>query len=132
MTADCALTLKSVFRVSKAQARIYNTGDTIRKKYGGGLGRRRDSGLGEKGTGLEEQSSLRPREKNGESVAHLQPRLWKASCPSPADITFVLLDGLFGQCQVGVGQARPLLQVTSPVLQRLQSVLRQLMSQGEI
>ncbi|XP_064443163.1 receptor-type tyrosine-protein phosphatase-like N isoform X2 [Mirounga angustirostris] len=39
-------------------------------------------------------------------------------------------DGLFGQCQVGVGQARPLLQVTSPVLQRLQSVLRQLMSQG--
>ncbi|XP_040609199.1 receptor-type tyrosine-protein phosphatase-like N isoform X2 [Mesocricetus auratus] len=39
-------------------------------------------------------------------------------------------DGLFGQCQAGVGQARPLLQVTSPVLQRLQSVLRQLMSQG--
>ncbi|XP_017513185.2 receptor-type tyrosine-protein phosphatase-like N isoform X1 [Manis javanica] len=39
-------------------------------------------------------------------------------------------DGLFGQCQVGVGQARPLLQVTSPVLQRLQSVLQQLMSQG--
>ncbi|XP_034511127.1 receptor-type tyrosine-protein phosphatase-like N isoform X5 [Ailuropoda melanoleuca] len=39
-------------------------------------------------------------------------------------------DGLFGQCQVGAGQARPLLQVTSPVLQRLQSVLRQLMSQG--
>lgn len=49
-----------------------------------------------------------------------------------ADTTFVLLDGLFGQCQVGVGQARPLLQVTSPVLQRLQSVLRQLMSQGEV
>ncbi|XP_053517254.1 receptor-type tyrosine-protein phosphatase-like N [Artibeus jamaicensis] len=39
-------------------------------------------------------------------------------------------DGLFGQCQVGVGQARPLLQVTSPVLQRLQGVLRELMSQG--
>lgn len=39
-------------------------------------------------------------------------------------------DGLFGQCQVGVGQAQPLLQVTSPVLQRLQGVLRQLMSQG--
>ncbi|XP_058156052.1 receptor-type tyrosine-protein phosphatase-like N isoform X1 [Dasypus novemcinctus] len=39
-------------------------------------------------------------------------------------------DGLFGQCQVGVGQSRPLLQVTSPVLQRLQGVLRQLMSQG--
>ncbi|XP_021568473.1 receptor-type tyrosine-protein phosphatase-like N isoform X2 [Carlito syrichta] len=39
-------------------------------------------------------------------------------------------DGLFGQCQAGVGQVRPLLQVTSPVLQRLQSVLRQLMSQG--
>ncbi|XP_066201738.1 receptor-type tyrosine-protein phosphatase-like N isoform X2 [Saccopteryx leptura] len=39
-------------------------------------------------------------------------------------------DGLFGQCQVGMGQARPLLQVTSPILQRLQSVLRQLMSQG--
>ncbi|XP_045150134.1 receptor-type tyrosine-protein phosphatase-like N [Echinops telfairi] len=39
-------------------------------------------------------------------------------------------DGLFGQCQVGVGQVRPLLQVTSPVLQRLQGVLRQLMSQG--
>lgn len=45
---------------------------------------------------------------------------------------FVLLDGLFGQCQVGVGQARPLLQVTSPVLQRLQGVLRELMSQGEV
>ncbi|KAM8789612.1 receptor-type tyrosine-protein phosphatase-like N isoform 2-T2 [Rhynchonycteris naso] len=29
-----------------------------------------------------------------------------------------------------MGQARPLLQVTSPILQRLQSVLRQLMSQG--
>ncbi|KAM6179128.1 receptor-type tyrosine-protein phosphatase-like N isoform 2-T2 [Rhynchocyon petersi] len=39
-------------------------------------------------------------------------------------------DGLFGQCQVGVRQVRPLLQVTSPVLQRLQGVLRQLMSQG--
>ncbi|XP_004376398.1 receptor-type tyrosine-protein phosphatase-like N isoform X1 [Trichechus manatus latirostris] len=39
-------------------------------------------------------------------------------------------DGLFGQCQVGVGQVRPILQVTSPVLQRLQGVLRQLMSQG--
>ncbi|XP_021481854.2 receptor-type tyrosine-protein phosphatase-like N isoform X1 [Meriones unguiculatus] len=39
-------------------------------------------------------------------------------------------DGLFGQCQAGAGQARPLLQVTSPVLQRLQGVLRQLMSQG--
>ncbi|XP_031223931.1 receptor-type tyrosine-protein phosphatase-like N isoform X3 [Mastomys coucha] len=39
-------------------------------------------------------------------------------------------DGLFGQCQAGVGQARPLLQVTSPVLQRLQGVLQQLMSQG--
>ncbi|XP_005361640.1 receptor-type tyrosine-protein phosphatase-like N isoform X2 [Microtus ochrogaster] len=39
-------------------------------------------------------------------------------------------DGLFGQCQAGVGQARPLLQVTSPVLQRLQGVLRQLTSQG--
>uniref|UniRef100_A0A8C5KYZ8 Protein tyrosine phosphatase receptor type N n=1 Tax=Jaculus jaculus TaxID=51337 RepID=A0A8C5KYZ8_JACJA len=39
-------------------------------------------------------------------------------------------DGLFGQCQAGAGQARPLLQVTSPILQRLQSVLRQLMSQG--
>ncbi|XP_060049828.1 receptor-type tyrosine-protein phosphatase-like N isoform X2 [Erinaceus europaeus] len=39
-------------------------------------------------------------------------------------------DGLFGQCQAGVEQARPLLQVTSPVLQRLQGVLRQLMSQG--
>ncbi|XP_049624354.1 receptor-type tyrosine-protein phosphatase-like N isoform X2 [Suncus etruscus] len=31
-------------------------------------------------------------------------------------------DGLFGQCQVGVGQVRPLLQVTSPVLQRLQGL----------
>ncbi|XP_006867901.1 PREDICTED: receptor-type tyrosine-protein phosphatase-like N isoform X2 [Chrysochloris asiatica] len=39
-------------------------------------------------------------------------------------------DGLFGQCQVGVGPVQPLLQVTSPVLQRLQGVLRQLMSQG--
>ncbi|XP_051839456.1 receptor-type tyrosine-protein phosphatase-like N isoform X2 [Antechinus flavipes] len=39
-------------------------------------------------------------------------------------------DGLFGQCQTGAGRVRPLLQVTSPILQRLQSVLRQLMSQG--
>lgn len=54
------------------------------------------------------------------------------SKPPTTDTTFVLLDGLFGQCQVGVGQARPLLQVTSPVLQRLQGVLRQLMSQGEV
>ncbi|XP_016280558.1 receptor-type tyrosine-protein phosphatase-like N isoform X2 [Monodelphis domestica] len=39
-------------------------------------------------------------------------------------------DGLFGQCQTGAGRVRPLLQVTSPILQRLQGVLRQLMSQG--
>ncbi|KAM6260988.1 receptor-type tyrosine-protein phosphatase-like N isoform 3-T3 [Spheniscus humboldti] len=39
-------------------------------------------------------------------------------------------DGLFGQCQVGSGQDRPYFQVTSPVLQRLQDVLRHLMAQG--
>lgn len=45
-------------------------------------------------------------------------------CPS-------LADGLFGQCQVGSMQDRPYFQVTSPVLQRLQDVLRHLMAQGE-
>ncbi|NXJ73912.1 PTPRN protein, partial [Trogon melanurus] len=39
-------------------------------------------------------------------------------------------DGLFGQCQVGSMQDRPYFQVTSPVLQRLQDVLRHLMAQG--
>ncbi|XP_027638142.1 receptor-type tyrosine-protein phosphatase-like N isoform X3 [Falco peregrinus] len=39
-------------------------------------------------------------------------------------------DGLFGQCQVGSVQDRPYFQVTSPVLQRLQDVLRHLMAQG--
>uniref|UniRef100_A0A8B9E957 Protein tyrosine phosphatase receptor type N n=1 Tax=Anser cygnoides TaxID=8845 RepID=A0A8B9E957_ANSCY len=39
-------------------------------------------------------------------------------------------DGLFGQCQVGSAQDRPYFQVTSPVLQRLQDVLRHLMAQG--
>ncbi|NWI79780.1 PTPRN protein, partial [Dryoscopus gambensis] len=39
-------------------------------------------------------------------------------------------DGLFGQCQVGSVQNRPYFQVTSPVLQRLQDVLRHLMAQG--
>uniref|UniRef100_A0A8C9NJ61 Protein tyrosine phosphatase receptor type N n=1 Tax=Serinus canaria TaxID=9135 RepID=A0A8C9NJ61_SERCA len=41
-----------------------------------------------------------------------------------------LADGLFGQCQVGSVQDRPYFQVTSPVLQRLQDVLRHLMAQG--
>lgn len=40
-------------------------------------------------------------------------------------------DGLFGQCQVGSTQDRSYFQVTSPVLQRLQDVLRHLMAQGE-
>lgn len=86
-----------------------------------------------------ERSAVRRAEKHnskarggGESPVPLQPGLWEASCKSPDNKTFVLLDGLFGQCQAGVGQARPLLQVTSPVLQRLQGVLRQLMSQGEV
>ncbi|NWZ23814.1 PTPRN protein, partial [Asarcornis scutulata] len=39
-------------------------------------------------------------------------------------------DGLFGQCQAGSAQDRPYFQVTSPVLQRLQDVLRHLMAQG--
>ncbi|NXC60683.1 PTPRN protein, partial [Aleadryas rufinucha] len=39
-------------------------------------------------------------------------------------------DGLFGQCQVGSVQDRPYFQVTSPVLQRLQDILRHLMAQG--
>ncbi|NWH67419.1 PTPRN protein, partial [Geococcyx californianus] len=39
-------------------------------------------------------------------------------------------DGLFGQCQVGSVQDRRYFQVTSPVLQRLQDVLRHLMAQG--
>lgn len=42
-----------------------------------------------------------------------------------------LADGLFGQCQVGSVQDRRYFQVTSPVLQRLQDVLRHLMAQGE-
>ncbi|NWI97807.1 PTPRN protein, partial [Pitta sordida] len=39
-------------------------------------------------------------------------------------------DGLFGQCQVGSVQDRPYFHITSPVLQRLQDVLRHLMAQG--
>ncbi|XP_077176913.1 receptor-type tyrosine-protein phosphatase-like N isoform X3 [Paroedura picta] len=39
-------------------------------------------------------------------------------------------DGLFGQCQESSLQDRPYFQVTAPVLQRLQDVLRQLMAQG--
>lgn len=50
--------------------------------------------------------------------------LWSCCLPS-------LADGLFGQCQVGSVQDRPYFQVTSPVLQRLQDVLRHLMAQGE-
>lgn len=111
--------------------KIYKTGDTTRKKCGGDL-------EGERGTRGEEGMAWKSR------VLWSQERRWREWCPfatwilesllskPPADTTFVLLDGLFGQCQVGVGQARPLLQVTSPVLQRLQSVLRQLMSQGEV
>uniref|UniRef100_A0A8C5J528 Protein tyrosine phosphatase receptor type N n=1 Tax=Junco hyemalis TaxID=40217 RepID=A0A8C5J528_JUNHY len=49
--------------------------------------------------------------------------IWSRSLPS-------LADGLFGQCQVGSVQDRPYFQVTSPVLQRLQDVLRHLMAQG--
>lgn len=87
-------------------------------------------GLGRRVTGLEEQSSLKPREEMPCPFATwiLEGLLFMP----PINTTFVLLDGLFGQCQVGVGQAQPLLQVTSPVLQRLQGVLRQLMSQGEL
>lgn len=50
--------------------------------------------------------------------------IWSCCLPS-------LADGLFGQCQVGSVQDRPYFQVTSPVLQRLQDVLRHLMAQGE-
>uniref|UniRef100_A0A8C8SH62 Protein tyrosine phosphatase receptor type N n=1 Tax=Pelusios castaneus TaxID=367368 RepID=A0A8C8SH62_9SAUR len=39
-------------------------------------------------------------------------------------------DGLFGQCQDSTVRDRPYFQVTSPVLQRLQGVLRHLMAQG--
>ncbi|KAL8183002.1 UNVERIFIED_CONTAM: hypothetical protein K2H54_011720, partial [Gekko kuhli] len=39
-------------------------------------------------------------------------------------------DGLFGQCQGSSLQDRPYFQVTAPVLQRLQDVLRHLMAQG--
>ncbi|XP_054826059.1 receptor-type tyrosine-protein phosphatase-like N [Eublepharis macularius] len=39
-------------------------------------------------------------------------------------------DGLFGQCQESSLQDRPYFQVTAPVLQRLQDVLRHLMTQG--
>ncbi|NXA07299.1 PTPRN protein, partial [Sapayoa aenigma] len=39
-------------------------------------------------------------------------------------------DGLFGQCQVGSMQDKPYFHITSPVLQRLQDVLRHLMAQG--
>ncbi|KAG6920492.1 protein tyrosine phosphatase, receptor type N, partial [Chelydra serpentina] len=39
-------------------------------------------------------------------------------------------DGLFGQCQERAARDRPFLQLTSPVLQRLQDVLRRLTAQG--
>ncbi|XP_044294294.1 receptor-type tyrosine-protein phosphatase-like N isoform X2 [Varanus komodoensis] len=39
-------------------------------------------------------------------------------------------DGLFGQCQQSSLRDRPYFQVTAPVLQRLQDVLRHLMAQG--
>ncbi|XP_034641941.1 receptor-type tyrosine-protein phosphatase-like N isoform X2 [Trachemys scripta elegans] len=39
-------------------------------------------------------------------------------------------DGLFGQCQESAARDRPYFQVTSPVLQRLQDVLRRLTAQG--
>ncbi|XP_062972869.1 receptor-type tyrosine-protein phosphatase-like N isoform X2 [Elgaria multicarinata webbii] len=39
-------------------------------------------------------------------------------------------DGLFGQCQQSALRDRPYFQVTAPVLQRLQDVLRHLMAQG--
>uniref|UniRef100_A0A6J0TJK6 Receptor-type tyrosine-protein phosphatase-like N isoform X2 n=1 Tax=Pogona vitticeps TaxID=103695 RepID=A0A6J0TJK6_9SAUR len=39
-------------------------------------------------------------------------------------------DGLFGQCQESSQRDRPYFQVTTPVLQRLQGVLRHLMAQG--
>ncbi|XP_038599166.1 receptor-type tyrosine-protein phosphatase-like N isoform X2 [Tachyglossus aculeatus] len=39
-------------------------------------------------------------------------------------------DGLFGRCQVGPGGSQSILRVTSPILQRLQDVLRHLMAQG--
>ncbi|TFJ98368.1 prostate-associated microseminoprotein [Platysternon megacephalum] len=39
-------------------------------------------------------------------------------------------DGLFGQCQERAARDRPSFQVTSPVLQRLQDVLRRLTAQG--
>uniref|UniRef100_A0A8C6NE49 Uncharacterized protein n=1 Tax=Melopsittacus undulatus TaxID=13146 RepID=A0A8C6NE49_MELUD len=48
----------------------------------------------------------------------------------PAPLPPSVADGLFGQCQVGSVQGRPYFQVTSPVLQRLQDVLRHLMAQG--
>ncbi|KAM6460489.1 receptor-type tyrosine-protein phosphatase-like N isoform 2-T2 [Liasis olivaceus] len=39
-------------------------------------------------------------------------------------------DGLFGQCQESSLRDRPYFQVTAPVLQRLQDILRHLMAQG--
>ncbi|XP_063145015.1 receptor-type tyrosine-protein phosphatase-like N isoform X2 [Candoia aspera] len=39
-------------------------------------------------------------------------------------------DGLFGQCQESSLQDQPYFQVTAPVLQRLQDILRHLMAQG--
>lgn len=68
----------------------------------------------------------------GEQEGRVHVGLFHPSCvhysslPPPS-----LADGLFGQCQVGSVQDRPHFQVTSPVLQRLQDVLRHLMAQGE-
>ncbi|KAJ6651014.1 hypothetical protein lerEdw1_001185, partial [Lerista edwardsae] len=42
----------------------------------------------------------------------------------------ILADGLFGQCQESSLQDQPYFQVTEPVLQHLQNVLRHLMGQG--
>uniref|UniRef100_A0A8C5U6Y2 Protein tyrosine phosphatase receptor type N n=1 Tax=Malurus cyaneus samueli TaxID=2593467 RepID=A0A8C5U6Y2_9PASS len=66
-------------------------------------------------------SPLPPEGSTGPSLP--SPRLFSRSF-------LAIRDGLFGQCQVGSVQDRPYFQVTSPVLQRLQDVLRHLMAQG--
>ncbi|XP_075285733.1 receptor-type tyrosine-protein phosphatase-like N isoform X2 [Opisthocomus hoazin] len=69
-----------------------------------------------------------PRDGGASSATAAHGCLFDRRLCSPQEVC--VQDGLFGQCQVGSGRDRPYFQVTSPVLQRLQDVLRHLMAQG--
>uniref|UniRef100_A0A8D2Q8E0 Protein tyrosine phosphatase receptor type N n=1 Tax=Varanus komodoensis TaxID=61221 RepID=A0A8D2Q8E0_VARKO len=72
--------------------------------------------------------------RQGISALSPPPPSLHPCCPawrgSPFCGHVVLADGLFGQCQQSSLRDRPYFQVTAPVLQRLQDVLRHLMAQG--